>query len=203
MSKVAWLLLLLLGACSAAPPELPAPLRSVPVREFQQMVEAPSFRALGAALDLVPPTSGLIRVVHGKTACRPTHGVNPLPVLPKEAPRVGRLLAVTWSTRTGGNPPAESCWLLTSFRPLNRPIDFSPYGMPGCWLLVNPDQIIAVPTTPGGLIVRDGGHVLLRWMPAASAAGIHFWLQLLVAAPGETPSGWLVAPAVEVLVGSA
>lgn len=196
------LALMLLAACTAAP-ELPELLPQPTARSLDQLVAAPSLRSLAAGLDVAPRTSGLARVVHGKTACKPRSGVNPLPVLPRKPPRVGELLAVTWSTRTGGAPPSAPCWLIASFVGEQRPIDFSAFGMPGCWLLVNPDQVLAVPTAAGGMVVRDGGHVLLRWIPPQSAAGMHFYLQLLVAAPGENTAGWLVAPAVEIIIGSA
>jgi hypothetical protein len=89
--------------------------------------------------------------------------------------------------------------------PSHPPRPFAPFGTPGCWLLVELDSVVAVQTTrdPGGIVWRDGGHVLFRWTPTPADVGTELRMQLVVAAPGENEAGWLISPAVEIVVGSA
>lgn len=202
-----YLLPLLLTACAwSLPPSVveatrPSVLLATPIRDGLKIETAP----VGLAAAVLPVTvTGTIRFLLAPAACRPVHGVNPFPVLPREIPRVGREVAVTWATRacTLPPPPPAACWLVVSYRdPV--PVDFSPFGAPGCWLMAALDQVVAVPTQTGSLVWRDGGYVLFRWTPPAWAAGTRMILQLLVSAPGENAAGWLVSPAVELIVGSA
>ena len=77
---------------------------------------------------------------------------------------------------------------------MQEPIDFTPYGMPGCWALVNPDMVVSVPASGStGMVMRErgDGRILFRWTPDAGMQGQSMFLQLLVARPGQTPSGWV------------
>lgn len=185
---------------------LPAPLQAAArADDLRPMLTAPTLRGLLSAIDAAPATTGAVRLLTGPTSCRPAGGVLPYPVLPRQIPRVGQEVAITWTTRacTIPPPPPDPCWIVASFRPA-APVDFGPFGSPGCWLLVQPDQLVAVPATrpAGGMLWRDGGTVFFRWTPAPRDAGTSLLLQMIVLAPGETRSGWMVSPAVEVIVGS-
>ena len=86
-----------------------------------------------------------------------------------------------------------------------EPIGFGRFGMPGCWALVNLDTIVAIPASGSeGMLERAprSGRILFRWTPGAGMAGQSMFMQLLVLAPGETPSGWVASNGLEILVGS-
>ena len=169
------------------------------------MLATPSLLGVVAALGLAQPMVGTVRLVTGESSCQCAGGTLPYPVLPREIPRAGREVQITWATRACPipDPPAAPCWLVASFNP-PHPVPFGAYGTPGCWLLTEPDQLVAVPTTraPAGLCWREGGHVFFRWTPGASDVGTRLVMQLVVAAPGENRAGWLISPAVELIVGS-
>ena len=147
-----------------------------------------------------PQPDSLIRIVYARTSCLPAGGVNPCVYLPSSLPRAGEHLGVTFSTRCGGNAPEALCWMIQSFRPA-MPIDFSWFGTPGCWLLVNLENVITVPTTPA-VNMRIGGNVYHSWTPNVTHVGAHYWLQLIVLAPGENFAGLLASPAVEIVIGA-
>jgi len=192
-------LALLLAACAADPPRPPLAETGRPI----ETLGAPSLLSLADALDLAPPQPRVLRLLHGPDSCRPKNGVNPYVHLPPGRPRAGEPLAIDFVTRCGNLPPPPSaeCWLIWSTRPIDRPIDFSPYGMSGCWLLVQPDNVLLVPPPrPGAMVCREGGVVRFRW--ASPVLGTRLWMQLLVSAPGENVAGFLSSPAVEVWVGS-
>lgn len=207
-------LVVLLGVACAAPPpapSLPAPLvaaRSVSLASL----DAPSLLVLADALDVAPSVSSVARMLPQRSACNPRGGVNPYVHLPATLPRSSEPLRITWSTRCAftlaqppkpPGPPAAECWLVWSTRRSDGPIDFTPYGMPGCLLLVRPDNVLLVPTVrPAGncTVWREGGLVHFEW--TRPSLGAQWFAQLLVAAPGETPAGFLASPAIEVVVGN-
>jgi hypothetical protein len=185
---------------SPLPPSGPAALLALPQRDLGEALKAPSRRLSLILTDVVPPVAGLIRAVHGNTACRPVGEVNPYVHLPHYMPEAGRQLEVLFVTRHGGNAPTETAWLLWSFEEIDAPIDFTPFGMPGCMLLVRAENITTIPSQ---LLQQDGGLIRFSWLCPTWSAGTHFWMQLLVFAPGQTTSGYLSSHAVEVIVGSA
>ena len=158
-----------------------------------------------ARVDSLLPTveAALVRILEAPAACRSLGGVNPMPRMPDSLPRAGSPFQVVWATRAGGVPipPSAECWMITTYGP-PRPVDFSHYGAPGCWLMVPLDQIVWVPTNPGGLLWRDGGHIFFEWTPPEWAIGTHLIMQLLVQSDGENRAGWLLSPAVEIVVGA-
>lgn len=202
MSRCAWALLACATACRA--PRAPSTLTADP----------PALRALDRALplqlgeDSARGEVAVVRAISGRTACRSRTGSNPV-VVPDGAPRVGAEWRCRFLTSYVGDRnherPAWDVWLVFSGRPSN-PIDFSPFGMPGCWLLVEPENIVAVPRTgietPMLWRVPGTGETLLRWTPPAGSQGQTWRWQMIVAAPGETPSGFLASSAIEVVIGS-
>ena len=166
------LLLLFLAACAAAP--------STIERVAQATVDAPL------------PEPAIAREVYAPTACQARGGVNPMVFLPRaKRPIVGREFSVVFASRGVAPRPNDLCVLVQSLRPA-VPIDFSPYGFPGCWLLVNLDTTLVLPT--------EGGLATWRWTP--TIPGVHLWLQLLVFAPGENAGGIIASPAVEIITGA-
>lgn len=191
--------------CSARAPltPLPGPLGTVPVAEMGDALEPATAGVLLAAMDLAPEALPLARVHHGATACRGHRGVNPLAIPDPRGPRVGAEWTCLFVTSACPVPaePAWPCWIVTSARALPSPIDFSAYGMPGCWLLVQPDQIVAVPPQASSGMLRraaGSGQVRLHWTPAPGSAGATHWFQFVTL----SPSGFLSSAAVEVVVGS-
>ena len=152
------------------------------------------------------PTEGRYIEHHGSTACQAKSGINPYLWVPRNAvPRVGDTVEVVFTTRACEPYPAEDAFVVFGFTKLDHEIDFTPFGMPGCQLLIQPDSLVFVPSSGlTGIISRSkgSGRITFSWVPPAGSAGLRLFMQLLVAAPGETTSGFLSSHAVEVRVGS-
>jgi hypothetical protein len=219
LSLAGWWGLISLVACTSSPSG-PAPaaepteveqrLAAAKPRTMEQVLRPPLIGSLAAMLS-VPVEHGYARLLHGRTACRPLDGrPNPYIVLPHAVPAVGRPFSVLFVSSACPLPaePDVPLWILTSYREPAAPIDFGRFGMPGCWLLINMDQVTAVPVgfeAPAGALLhreRGAGRVTLNWTPAPGMAGLTVWFQLLAAAPGASPSGFLASPGLELHVGS-
>lgn len=189
-------------SCAATPPAERDPLAGVLVPAsvaFDDPVEhgAVAFAAmLGAA---TPQVVGRARVVYPRTACWSPTG-NPLVRVRTAQPKAGAVVAVDWSTVPTTPPaaPGYVCALFVSLAP-SEPLALGPWGAPGCWLLV-PPQFVVLPQ-PGSWFTQEGGELRLRWTPEPWTVGRLWRLQLLVDAPGA-PSGRLLSPAVELVVGN-
>lgn len=197
------LALVFLAACAAQPfgnsEQLPL-LEAARETTMEVALAPPVLGMLRAAVLDAPTTMPLARLIYGKTACRGHNGVNALAILGNNAgPVVGREWRVLFVTSACPSPsePDWASWIITSTRRAD-PVNWTPYGMPGCWLLVAPDQIVSVPPTSGGMFLRDGGKTTLRWTPSAASVGATHWFQMIVL----SPSGFLASPAVECVVGS-
>ena len=202
-----YLPLLLLAACAAAPlavPEPPEIIRSGLGSSLLDDLDAPSAMGLLDSIGVLAPTAGLVRILHGNTACQPKGGVNPYVHLPSRMPCAGEEFTVLFVTRHGGNGPDVPAWLMMAHRPIEAPVPFGPYGLPGCQLLVQPDaSILCVPGEwRSGLLSRNRGQIRFTWTPPAWTVGTSLFMQLLVSAPGDNKGGFLVSPGVEVIVGS-
>jgi hypothetical protein len=140
--------------------------------------------------------NGHVREIHGRTACQSSI---PLPCIVSQdaPPRVGDDWACTFATSSCEPFPDWDCWLLVSHQP-GESIDFTPYGMPGCWLHVSLDQVIPVPVGYGGspMLTRQGGQITMHYTPPAIMAGRMFCMQLLV----KSPTGFVSSNGIEVLV---
>ena len=209
LSAIVWALVAiwLLGGCSSPPQgNPPPPLAGVKQRTMEAVIGEPGV-SLEAVISVVTPPRSLLHLVFGPTACKPIGGVNPYAFLPPDRfPAVGKELQIGFGTTACPPRPAWNAWLLVATRPIAAAVNFTPYGMSGCQLLVQPDNLVPVPASGAtGLVRREAGsgEILLVWTPPALAAGMHVWLQLLVAAPGQNTAGFLFSPAVEVVVGSA
>jgi hypothetical protein len=151
-----------------------------------------------------PTIRPMMKELFGKTACHPKNGVNPYVIPTRPGPRVGEAWNCYFYTSVCPNPPApdDPVWLIVSQQELPEPIDFTPYGMPGCWLMVSLENVIFVP--PGrvetGLLTRDegSGMIHLHWTPQSGMAGRKVWMQMLVARGNE----FVASHAVRVTVGS-
>lgn len=196
---------LLLAACSTAPHLDPFPLATARPVTAESAFAPPVLGALMSMVDALPVAAPWVRELHGPTACRTTDGVNPYVVPGLPGPVVGQPWECRFSTTACAPYPASDAWLIVSTRPMPSPIDFTPYGMPGCWALVNPDMVVSVPASGStGMVMRErgDGRILFRWTPAQGMQGQSMFFQLLVARPGQTPSGWVASHGIEVLVGS-
>lgn len=116
-------------------------------------------------------------------------------------PRVGMPFRVEWTTKptSPGEPPAWPALLLVSFN-MGPPTPLDVAGAPGCHLLVQPDFIM-LPRS-GSILTQSGGHIRLNWTPRPPVMGQDLYGQLLVSAPGVNAGGFLVSPALHVVVGS-
>jgi len=192
-------------SCAAAPPAAAAerdPLAGTPVPAsvaFDDPVARGSTAfasLLGAA---APQVVGRARVIYPRTACWTRRG-NPLVAVRTLQPKAGAVVAVDWSTVPTTPPaaPGYVCALFVSLTP-SEPLALGQWGAPGCWLLV-PPQFVVLPQ-PGSWFFQDGGELRLRWTPEPWTVGRLWRLQLLVDSPGA-PSGRLLSPAVELVIGN-
>jgi hypothetical protein len=212
---VMWLLVFLaIACCHSVKTKLPALIAAAHETSIEDaMAPLVSPRALASrarAVDDLPwlevptgpgpggTTGGNVREIHGRTACQSSI---PLPciVFQDDPPRVGVDWACTFATSSCAPFPDWDCWLLVSHQP-GESIDFTPYGMPGCWLHVSLDQLISVPIGYGGspMLTRHGGQIVMHYTPPPIMAGRTFWMQLLTRAP----TGFVSSHAIEVLVGN-
>lgn len=154
-----------------------------------------------------PPafTHGRARMIHAPTPCDVPSFAPSGPGAPyfvtEGVPRAGMPFRVDWTTKptSPGEPPAWPALLLVSFQ-LQAPVPMDVVGAPGCHLMVVP-EFLMVPHA-GSILTQSGGRVRLDWTPQASVIGQDFYSQLLVTVPGANAGGFLVSPALHVVVGS-
>lgn len=202
-----WLVIVVLmnlASSCAAPmrPPLPGPLRLA-----TNDASLPSFSVGGAlaAAGLAREQRGRWHLLHGKTACRTASGVNAYILFDQhDRPRVGSPVRVRFVSRAMRPFPSEPMWVIWSLRPAAQeiPLSMTPFGMSGCQLLVNPDNVTQVVEGDQGLFTRGiDGDVLFEWTPPIFSVGATIFAQLLVFAPGETTSGYMLSPAIAIEVG--
>lgn len=211
---LAWGIIYLAGcwALTSKPPPQPPDLFAKAAPISMEGVLSPGIIASMRAAALESP-QGLGRVVRllPKTPCQSSI---PLPyIIPSDVgPFVGREWACLFVT-TVSSAPAEPdwfAWIIVSTQPpaAGLPAELSPIGLPGCWLLIIPEQLVSVPpgfeALPGSMLTREPGRgrITLRWTPAAGMSGQRVWMQLLVHAPGRAPGNFLLSYAIEITVGS-
>ena len=197
------LLLILLASCSSAP-MVPLPPQAT---AEQALNERSADRALSDTIEsaFAPASFGVVRVIEAKTACQSVTGINPMVWLPKYEPKVGQPLRILWTTRAMAPFPADMAWMIVSHRNnAPAPVDFTPYGMPGCWLMVDLDISIALSTGTTGIFNRPAGsgRINMEWVPPTHLAGQTVRMQMLVVAPGENRANLLSSPAIEIIFGT-
>jgi|SRR5687768_15018451 len=101
----------------------------------------------------------------------------------------------------------NAMWIVAATTTLERPLDLTHLGMPGCHLelpLENVTLLLPGAGTVGACKRVEGvvDTVEFTWTPTADHVGRRLFLQGIVAAPGENTAGLLVTDAVELLVGS-
>lgn len=200
----------LLKGCASKPPIRQAlpPLQKAQETTIEQVFNRPVEGVLRSAISVVAPNEGKIWATYGLTACHPAGGVNPyifIPMVPTH-PHVGDVVELLFTTRALRPFPSEDMYLVWSNTLLAEGIDFTPYGMPGCRLLIDPQQIVRIPAeqSMSGMVthVAGSGEALLRWTAPSWSAGMRLYVQLVTLSPGETPSGYICSHCVEVLIGS-
>lgn len=175
------LALLLLAACTAAPPVARAAL------------EAP----------VVYPPRGSTQLIykHGES-CR-WNGPNPIVLRPRTEPRVGTELQVAWQLSAAQPPPGTpAVAVLLSFSPLDNPVGFGAIA-PGCWLLVNPEHIL-IPAADGWLRYDTTvGIVTMQFTPVPGIEGVSLYTQLIVAMPQANQLGYICSLGLQINIGVA
>lgn len=201
-----WMLVSAIAGCTAtgpARPPLPGPISAGRNAPFQ--VDGVSVTGALRALRVAPKVVGVVRALHQPTSCLPRGGINPYVWPMREQPRVGWPVTVLFTSLALRPYPNQPMWIIWSLRPpgSDLPLAMEAFGMPGCMLAVNPDNVTEVAAGDEGIFSRgDEGAVLFNWTPPAWAAGTRLWAQLLVYAPGETPHGYLLSHGIEILIGS-
>lgn len=139
-----------------------------------------------------------VRVTFPPTPCRSDDGV-PY-VWFSGRPKVGEPFHVTWTTRPTEPPdyPVYPGVLIVALTP-SRPGSLSWWGAPGCWLMVNPQFVLAPSQT--GNFHQQGGRFLLDWTPGAGLLGQSFYCQLAVNDRSNL-AGWTLSPMLELTIGN-
>ena len=166
--------------------------------------------AAALGLDGAPAVVGRVRAIYGPTACRPAGGVNPYVWAWPSWPVAGQVTTVRGTSRATLIPDAPSTmmWWVIGYHRAASPIDWSPYGLPGCRLLIGDPMLVLIHDQPelemtrGWAVWRRGGQAWMRWRPPSWFVRHQLYVQLLVAAPGENRGGFLVSQGVELDVGS-
>ncbi|MEO6596456.1 MAG: hypothetical protein ABIP94_17025 [Planctomycetota bacterium] len=179
---------------------VPASARLVEPEQFFR--STPVARAIAALFS--EPVRGNMRIVHGPTSCTPAGGVNPGIRPMWSEPRVGQQLRITWTTRACPfpAPPDDLALLILSLSPYASPVLLAPAG---CSLLINPEYVMLPSYSPNAMLRREAGRgiIMLDWTPDSGWVGRSLWSQLLVFAPNENAAGYLMSPALELVIGSA
>jgi hypothetical protein len=218
--RVFWLFYLLLVAILAAVllkgcvshrrsphQELPPMLKAKEV-PIESVFFQPISQAIASIATLVAPNVGRIWAIYGKSVCHPVGGVNPYIWIPNDPthPIVGDEVKLLFTTRALRPFPVEDMYLVWSNKLLDDSIDFTPFGMPGCQMLIDPQLIVRIPADQdmSGMVTHAAGtgEALLKWTAPPWSAGMRLYVQMLTLSPGETPAGYIGSHCVEVLIGS-
>jgi hypothetical protein len=187
--------------------ELP-PMLKAKEATIEQALFQPISGAISSAMTVLAPNEGKIWATYGTSVCHPTGGVNPYIFIPLNPthPRVGDEVKLLFATRALRPFPVEDMYLVWSNKLLDQSIDFTPFGMPGCQMLIDPQLIVRIPADQemSGMVthVAGTGEALLKWTAPAWSAGMRLYVQMLTLSPGETPAGYISSHCVEVLIGS-
>lgn len=153
---------------------------------------------------VIPPH---YRTIYGQTSCVPASGINAFLATSQPGPVFGQEFTVVfWTSAMPIQHDDRMCWIVVGFEP-QEPQSLAALGMPGCWMLVKPDAIFALPSgISDGVLTRNPtspGRMTFRWTFQEADYGKRIWMQLLVHAPGENAYGFLVSQAIEFTVGHA
>ena len=193
-------LCLLLAACASTDQVPPIDLSKAVSAE--QVLTQPLERRLLAAALPVPNRRGLMRLIHTPTSCWSRDGVVPYVYPAWSEPKVGRMLAIDWTTRACRPFTSEPAALLISFDPI-EPWPLTVFGHRDCYLTVGIGRSRDYLVTPGpGSILsqEEPGRVSLRWIPGPEWAGQTIYAQLIVLSAAGN-NGWLNSPGIELQIG--
>lgn len=192
------LLLTLLCACQSTPSD---PLLTLPKPTTAERVMQPTLtqKALSVLAAPAPVIRGVIRRLNPPTSCEMDGGVLPYVYPDWHEPRAGEVLRIQWVTRAMRPYQGEPAVLLVSTQQAT-PINLTPFGHKGCWLMVSPDFQLA-PTQDGILTNPSPGLIELNWPLPDAFVGMT-WRAQLVVFTGATRSGWAVDCGVEFVIGS-
>lgn len=217
-------LLALLAACSApitrAPDEPPETntLGLLARPGGGDLTAAFSERTLAATLTPAAPMRGIARILNWGKACRPTNGINPVPILPSRNiqgseefpslfPTVGTAYKCFFlSAADGAGDANKACWMLWSTELLDPAQNYSNQGFPGCWLAVTTANAVYLPPEGGAAGVfsrRHGeGRVKFEWTFPPEAANRSLFMQAVWITPGQNAGGMLITQPVELWIGT-
>jgi hypothetical protein len=188
---------LLLCACQSTPSD---PLLTLPTPTNAEKVMLPTLTQKAmAVMSAAPAIRGVIRRLNPPTSCKIDGGVLPYCYPDWSEPRAGKLLRIQWVTRAMRPFEGEPAVLLVSTEPA-APLNLTPFGHEGCWLMVRPDWLLA-PTQEGLLTSPSPGVLELNWVLPEAFVGMT-WRAQLVVFTGATRSGWAVDSGVEFTIGS-
>lgn len=191
--------LILLAACATDPADL---VQSLPKTSADAVLSQPLERQVMAAMLPIPQRRGVMRLIHTPTSCWSRDGVVPYVYPAWSEPKVGRLLAIDWTTRACRPFTSEPAALLISFDPI-EPWPLTVFGHRDCYLTVGIGRSRDYLVTPGpGSILsqEEPGRVSLRWIPGPEWAGQTIYAQLIVLSAAGN-NGWLNSPGIELQIG--
>lgn len=208
---VAAIFVALLRGCVShrrAPHEVLSPMLKARETTIESVLTPTIANAVASVATLIAPNEGRIWAIYGKSVCHPIGGVNPYIWIPGDPthPHVGDEVKLLFTTRALRPFPVEDMYLVWSNKLLDDSIDFTPFGMPGCQMLIDPQLIVRIPADQdmSGMVTHGAGtgEALLRWTAPPWSAGMRLYVQMLTLSPGETPAGYIGSHCVEVLIGS-
>lgn len=191
--------LILLAACATDPADL---VQSLPKTSADAVLSQPLERQVMAAMLPIPQRRGVMRLIHTPTSCWSRDGVVPYVYPAWSEPKVGRMLAIDWTTRACRPFTSEPAALLISFDPI-EPWPLTVFGHRDCYLTVGIGRSRDYLVTPGpGSILsqEEPGRVSLRWIPGPEWAGQTIYAQLIVLSAAGN-NGWLNSPGIELQIG--
>lgn len=232
--KAAWFLfglicwaaiIAVLSACNgtrALPPDVPPEANNplgLPMRTGGGDLTA-AFRsgALSATLAPAGPSIGLARILGWGAACRPTSGINPVPLIPSRLvqgsevfpslfPTVGVPYKCFWLSAADGHGESnKACWVLWDTQLITPALDQTRNGFPGCSLAVSTANAVYLGPEGGvqGVFSRRAGEgrVKFEWTWPAEALGRSLFIQTVWITPGQNTGGMLITQPVELWIGA-
>ena len=153
--------------------------------------------------DSSPPVYGGFKILYASCDNRIKGQGSPITIC-RERPQVGVPHRVGWTVNpTGPFDENRPAFLLVWFED-SPPANLTAFGYQGCTFHgpLDPKRLLTLTPTSGSPLTQSGGIMQLNWTPPAAWLGKHVFCQAVVYSPGSNDKGWLLSPAIRLLVGN-